>query len=110
MYDLVVSRCFGWGLPCTMMVPFADFMNHSNVDVHMDPIASKESKIQDAEDVDLTDLTGGEHTPHEEEEKKERLRDFSVKFDALTDANMWEIEYSESSQETDDEEEEDEED
>lgn len=28
----VVTRCFGWGLPCTTMVPFADFINHHNVD------------------------------------------------------------------------------
>jgi hypothetical protein len=28
----VVTRCFGWSLPCTMVVPFADFINHHNVD------------------------------------------------------------------------------
>lgn len=28
----VVTRCFGWGLPTTTMVPFADFINHHNVD------------------------------------------------------------------------------
>jgi len=28
----VVTRCFGWGLTCTMMVPYADFINHHNVD------------------------------------------------------------------------------
>lgn len=27
-YGMAVSRCFGWGLPETMMVPFADFFNH----------------------------------------------------------------------------------
>ena len=39
MYDLftraycsVVTRCFGWGIPCTTMIPFADFINHHNVD------------------------------------------------------------------------------
>ena len=31
-FDSVVTRCFGWGLPCTMMVPFADCINHHNVD------------------------------------------------------------------------------
>mmetsp|Transcript_1815 Transcript_1815/g.2607 ORF Transcript_1815/g.2607 Transcript_1815/m.2607 type:complete len:105 (-) Transcript_1815:1271-1585(-) len=26
----VQSRAFGWGLPCAMLVPFADCLNHSN--------------------------------------------------------------------------------
>lgn len=28
----VVTRCFGWGLPKTLMIPFADCINHHNVD------------------------------------------------------------------------------
>ena len=28
----VVTRCFGWGLPKTMIIPFADCINHHNVD------------------------------------------------------------------------------
>ena len=28
----VVTRCFGWGLPRTSMIPFADCINHHNVD------------------------------------------------------------------------------
>ncbi len=28
----VVTRCFGWGLPKTMVIPFADCINHHNVD------------------------------------------------------------------------------
>jgi len=32
----VVTRCFGWGLPCTMMAPFADTINHHNVDSSYD--------------------------------------------------------------------------
>lgn len=28
----VVTRCFGWGLPKTSMIPFADCINHHNVD------------------------------------------------------------------------------
>jgi len=28
----VITRCFGWGLPKTMVVPFADCINHHNVD------------------------------------------------------------------------------
>lgn len=31
-FTSVVTRCFGWGLPKTMMVPFADCINHHNVD------------------------------------------------------------------------------
>lgn len=32
MYNLSCTRCFGWTLPSTMMVPFADFLNHLPVD------------------------------------------------------------------------------
>ena len=28
----VVTRCFGWGLPKTSLIPFADCINHHNVD------------------------------------------------------------------------------
>jgi hypothetical protein len=28
----VVTRCFGWGVPKTSMIPFADSINHHNVD------------------------------------------------------------------------------
>ena len=28
----IVTRCFGWGLPKTMVIPFADCINHHNVD------------------------------------------------------------------------------
>ena len=31
-FNSVVTRCFGWGLPCTTMVPYADCINHANVD------------------------------------------------------------------------------
>ena len=31
-YANVITRCFGWSLPCTMMVPMADAFNHSTVD------------------------------------------------------------------------------
>ncbi len=27
-----MTRCFGWGLPRTSMIPFADCINHHNVD------------------------------------------------------------------------------
>jgi hypothetical protein len=31
-YDLIAARCFGWTLPGTMLVPFADLANHHNAD------------------------------------------------------------------------------
>mmetsp|Transcript_2543 Transcript_2543/g.3535 ORF Transcript_2543/g.3535 Transcript_2543/m.3535 type:complete len:313 (-) Transcript_2543:1488-2426(-) len=31
-YNFACTRCFGWTLPSTMMVPFADFMNHLPID------------------------------------------------------------------------------
>lgn len=33
-YGKVTTRCFGWGLPETMVVPFADFLNHSDDSVY----------------------------------------------------------------------------
>lgn len=33
-YAFVMTRCFGWGLPETMLVPFADFLNHNCHGVH----------------------------------------------------------------------------
>lgn len=44
IFAQVCSRCFGWGLPCTSMIPMADNLNHShgtcvneviNVDYHV---------------------------------------------------------------------------
>lgn len=33
LYAQVCSRCFGWGLPFTSMIPMADNLNHSDVNV-----------------------------------------------------------------------------
>jgi hypothetical protein len=30
IFAQVCSRCFGWGLPCTSMIPMADNLNHSH--------------------------------------------------------------------------------
>ena len=32
-YSQVCTRCFGWGLPSTAMIPMADNHNHSDVTV-----------------------------------------------------------------------------
>ena len=29
-----MTRCFGWGLPETMLIPYADFLNHSSSGIH----------------------------------------------------------------------------
>ena len=33
-FGVVMTRCFGWGLPETMLVPYADFLNHHSNGVH----------------------------------------------------------------------------
>jgi hypothetical protein len=33
IYAQVCSRCFGWGMPYTSMIPMADNLNHSDVNV-----------------------------------------------------------------------------
>ena len=42
MYNFACTRCFGWTLPSTMMVPLADFMNHLPIDTAYD-VYSKQS-------------------------------------------------------------------
>jgi hypothetical protein len=32
MCNFACTRCFGWGLPCVMMVPLVDYLNHLPVD------------------------------------------------------------------------------
>ena len=44
MYNNVCTRCFGWTLPNTMMVPLADCQNHLPVDTHYD-VYSKDLHI-----------------------------------------------------------------
>lgn len=29
--EFVMTRCFGWTLPSTSLVPMADMLNHSNI-------------------------------------------------------------------------------
>lgn len=31
LYGSVVTRCFGYGIPCTSMIPMADNMNHQDI-------------------------------------------------------------------------------
>jgi len=35
-YNYACTRCFGWTLPSTMMVPLSDFMNHLPIDSSYD--------------------------------------------------------------------------
>jgi len=42
MYNYACTRCFGWTMPSTMMVPLADFMNHLPIDNDYN-VYSKES-------------------------------------------------------------------
>jgi hypothetical protein len=45
----VVTRCFGWGLPKTSMIPFADCINHHNVDSTYELIHTRYHQYIDAE-------------------------------------------------------------
>lgn len=40
-FNRIVTRCFGWGLPHTCMVPFADCINHHNVDSNYEYICEQ---------------------------------------------------------------------
>ena len=43
-YAQVCTRCFGWGLPSTAMIPMADNCNHSDVTV-VQEIIHKDSHL-----------------------------------------------------------------
>lgn len=46
-FNSTVTRCFGWGLPKTMMVPFADCINHHNMDSTYELINTKLHRQRD---------------------------------------------------------------
>ena len=45
-YNYACTRCFGWTLPSTMMVPFADFMNHTPIDTTYDVYSKQEHTVK----------------------------------------------------------------
>ena len=44
MYNFVCTRCFGWGLPCIMMVPMVDYLNHLPIDTNVSMFNLEHSK------------------------------------------------------------------
>ena len=55
-YDMVVSWCFGWSLPGTMMIPYADLANHHNSDTQYEMFHPK-LHLADKDDPDLKEWT-----------------------------------------------------
>ena len=45
-YNLACTRCFGWSLPDTMMVPLADFMNHLPIDTQFGVYSKRSHQIK----------------------------------------------------------------
>lgn len=48
-YNLTVTRCFGYSLPQTMIVPLADCVNHHNVDGQYELFHSKLHSVNSEE-------------------------------------------------------------
>ena len=46
MYNYACTRCFGWTLPSTMMVPLADFMNHLPIDTDYDVYSKRTHSVK----------------------------------------------------------------
>lgn len=67
-YAQVCTRCFGWGLPSTAMIPMADNFNHSDVTV-VQEIVHKPSHI-------TADTSSKYFT------KTKYMNDYSICFDA----------------------------
>jgi len=59
-FNTIVTRCFGWGLPKTSLIPFADCINHHNVDSTYEFICKDLHKpirqIEDPEDKYCIDI------------------------------------------------------
>ena len=77
-YNLVVTRCFGWGLPSTMMVPLADAFNHTCCDVQFDVYSRNNPNLNSK--INFTKVLGEDAIKGELEEldtiyftKRERL-------------------------------------
>jgi len=49
MYAQVCTRCFGWGLPSTSMIPMADTLNHSDANI-TNELISKAKHLEADED------------------------------------------------------------
>ena len=45
-YNLACTRCFGWNLPDTMMVPLADFLNHLPIDTQFGVYSKRTHQIK----------------------------------------------------------------
>ena len=57
MYNFACTRCFGWTLPSTMMVPLADFMNHAPVDTSYDVYSKQEHAVKQSVNSEKTQST-----------------------------------------------------
>jgi len=61
-YNLACTRCFGWNLPDTMMVPLADFLNHLPIDTQFGVYSKRthqiKSKVDSNEDRKKVDRRG----------------------------------------------------
>ena len=53
MYNFVCTRCFGWGLPCVMMVPLVDYLNHMPVDTEIGLFNLQHQKKKDENKVNF---------------------------------------------------------
>ena len=52
LYGQVCTRCFGYGLPSTTMVPMADNVNHSSFSITNEIVNIKKHMEEDKEDLD----------------------------------------------------------
>ncbi len=49
LYSQVCTRCFGWGLPYTSMIPMADNLNHKDVSITSE-VVNKSLHVEANED------------------------------------------------------------
>ena len=57
MYNYACTRCFGWTLPSTMMVPLADFMNHLPIDTSYDVYSKQSHEVKQSVNGEKTHST-----------------------------------------------------
>ena len=77
MYNYACTRCFGWTLPSTMMVPLADFMNHLPIDTNYDVYSKNSHEVKQSINGEKTQArkTGDKKTDYSQLYKKEFAED-----------------------------------
>ena len=83
MYNFACTRCFGWSMPDTMMVPLADYMNHLPVDTQFGVYSKEQHKIKNK--VNPSQARSPSEEKKEVKEEDESAIDYSLIYKSAAD-------------------------